>query len=408
MTKRRPTILQIIPELDTGGAELSTVEIADAIVRSGGRALVVSEGGRLEDRLAEAGGELIRLPVATKNPAKIISNARAIARLAGANGVDILHARSRAPAWSAWLAARATGIAFMTTYHGAYSEKGPIKRYYNSVMVRGLRVIANSNYTADLIRSRYATPADRIDVIYRGVDEAFDPAKVGPERIAAIQARWGVAPTARIVLLAGRLTSWKGQSVLIEAFSRLKDQASASDAVVVLAGDHQGRTDYRDGLMAQIQAAGLEDRVRLVGHEADMPAAFAAAHVSVVASTEPEAFGRTAIEAQAMGSPVIATRHGAPPETVLAPPEHGRDAQTGWLVAPGDAEDLARHLELALELSDEARTAIAERAVHHVQSSFTTTVMKFETLVVYNKVFDALAHGADIMRFDVGGPDQFA
>ena len=154
-----PTILQIIPRLDTGGAELSTIEITDAIVRGGGRALVATEGGRLASRITENGGEIVPFPAGTKNPIRILANARALERLIRMRGIDLVHARSRAPAWSALIAARRAGIPFITTYHGAYAEKGRLKRLYNSVMARAGVVIANSHYTAGLIRERYGTPA---------------------------------------------------------------------------------------------------------------------------------------------------------------------------------------------------------------------------------------------------------
>lgn len=386
MSARPATILQIVPELETGGAELSAIEMAGAITSAGGRALVVSEGGRLEADLAAAGGELIRLPVASKNPATILANASRITALVRAQNAAIIHARSRAPAWSGLIAAKRAGVTFMTTYHGAYNETGAVKRLYNSVMVRGRVVIANSHYTARLIQERYGTPEERIRVVHRGVGSAFDPSRVSESDIMALRTRWGVPAGARIILLAGRLTAWKGQKVLIEAFSQIADRPAASGSVVVLAGDHQGRETYRDGLVRQAREAGLGERVLLVGHETNMPAAFAAAHVAVVASSEPEAFGRTAVEAQAMGAPVIATRHGAPPETVRAPPEAAPGSETGWLVRPGDAQDLAEHLEAALLLAPEARREMGRRARAHVQAHFTTELMKSKTLEIYDEL----------------------
>ena len=256
MARSTPTILQVVPELETGGAELSAIEIADAISSAGGRAIVVSQGGRMEQALADAGGELIRLPVATKNPVQIWRNGRAIAAIAKREGVSLMHARSRAPAWSTLMAARQCGVPFLTTYHGAYGEGNAAKRYYNSVMVRGQMVIANSEYTARLIESRYQTPRDKIRVIHRGVAADFDPKRMSAEHIKAVRSRWGVAEGLRIVLLAGRLTSWKGQRVLIDAFAQLDRDGAAGDAVVVLAGDHQGRDAYRDGLLEQIESCG--------------------------------------------------------------------------------------------------------------------------------------------------------
>jgi len=388
----QPTILQIVPQLDTGGAELSAVEIAEAVVRAGGRALVLAEpGGRLAPRIAAAGGEVVPFPAATKNPVQMLANARAIARLARDQGVALIHARSRAPAWSALLAARRAGLRFVTTYHGAYGEPNAAKRLYNGVMARGDVVIANSGYTADLIAQRYSTPRQCIAVIHRGVDpRRFDPARFGPEELAGLRARWGVDATAPIILLAARLTGWKGQSVLVEAAARLKAAGKLGAAFIVLAGDAQGRNAYVQGLHSQIAEAGLEPRVRLVGHVDNVAMAFHAAHVTVVGSTSPEAFGRSAVEAAAMGCPVIATAIGAPPETVLAEPNAAKEAATGWLVPPGDAGALAEHLATALALSSAERLAMGKQARAHVLANFTVAAMQRRTMAVYDRLLGTI------------------
>jgi glycosyltransferase involved in cell wall biosynthesis len=385
MGLQRPTVLQIIPELDTGGAELSAIEIAAAVTRGGGRAIVLSEGGRMADRVAASGGELLLFPAATKNPLKLAMNAAAIERITRKEAVDLIHARSRAPAWSAFAAARRTKLPFVTTYHGIYNEKGRAKKLYNSVMARGDIVIANSRYTADIIKKRYATPEARIRVVYRGVDlDAFDPATIAAERIENLRRHWGVHDKQRVVLHAARLTRWKGQTDVIAAAARIRDRAS--DCVFILAGDAQGRDDYRDTLKKQIADAGVSDIVRLVGHVDDMPAAFAAAHTAIVASIEPEAFGRAAAEAQAMKCPVISTDIGAPPETVLAPPRVPREARTGWLVPPGDLRAYEVALMEALSLDETQRTTIGRRARDHVANAFSTFEMQRATLAVYDSL----------------------
>ena len=271
MAAKRPTILQIIPELDTGGAELSTIEIAEAIERAGGRAIVLSEGGRLVQRLRDTGAELQFFPAAAKNPVRLWWNGRRIAEVVRRDGVDLIHARSRAPAWSAMMAARRTGLPFVTTYHGAYNERSPLKRLYNGVMARGDVVIANSQYTADLIRMRYGTPLDRLRVIYRGVDDRwFDPAKVAAQRVTALRKEWGVKPGARVILNAARLTRWKGQNVLIEAVRLLREGGRLGSGVLVLAGDAQGRGGYQRQLEQEVQKGGVAEQVRIVGHVDDM------------------------------------------------------------------------------------------------------------------------------------------
>ncbi len=381
------TIVQIIPRLDTGGAEMATLEIVGALAGTGARAIVLSEGGRMADAVKEAGGELVAFPAATRNPLRVFANVGHLTRFLAENGVDLIHARSRAPAWSAVAAARRTGIPFVTTYHGAYGIGPPLKNAYNGVMAQGDRVIANSRYTADLIRKRHGTGEDRLRVVHRGVDlDAFDPAKVSANRIAKLKRNWGIKRGDRIVLHAARLTGWKGQRVVIEAARQLREQGGLEGAVFILAGDAQGREDYVRELEAQIVAAGLQNAVSLVGHCDDMPAAFAAANVALVASVEPEAFGRAAIEAQAMGCAVIAADLGALGETVLAPPAADAGAATGWLVPPGEPGALADAVATSLGLNASRARDIGRRARAHVAANFSLEAMRLGTLDVYREL----------------------
>ena len=365
-------VLQVLPNLIAGGVERGTLEIAEAVVAAGGRALVASAGGPLVEPLERLGARHVTLPLASKNPARVIRNAGALARLVREEGVRILHARSRAPAWSALLAARRTGAHFVTTYHGSYNEGLPGKRLYNSVMARGERVIAISNFIAVLIRERHGTDPARLRVIPRGVDPAvFDPAAVAPGRLAALRAAWDLPPGLPVVMLPGRLTRWKGQSVLLEAMARVPEAAA------VLVGN--GSASFRAELEARIAALGLGGRVRLVGHQEDMPAALMLADIVVHASTDPEAFGRTVIETQAMARPVIAADLGAPRETV-------QQGVTGWRVQPGDPAALAAVLRTALELPPAARAEIGARARAHVLARYTTRAMQEATLDVYREL----------------------
>lgn len=374
------TILQIIPRLDTGGAELATVEMTAAVVRAGGRALVLSEGGRMAEAVARAGGELMDFPAATKNPFAIAANGLRLAHLAREQGVDLIHARSRAPAWSGLIAARRAGVPFVTTYHGAYGDNAPFKTLYNSIMARGDIVIANSRYTAGRIAALHRTPAERVRVIYRGVDlVAFDPAKVGAARLQALRLRWGIAPEQPIVLHAARLTPWKGQRVVVEAAGILKAQGMLGEAVFVLAGDAQGRHGYVSELERRIAELGLADRVRLVGHCADMVGAYLAAELVLVPSVEPEAFGRASAEALAMGRAVIASDLGATPEIV-------REGETGWLVPPGDAAALAGAVLRGLRRPPLMRQRMSEAARAHVVQNFSLARMRDETLAIYDEL----------------------
>lgn len=368
-----PIVLQVLPSLETGGVERGTVEIVQAIVEAEGTALVASAGGRLVAQIQRLGGEHIALPLKTKNPWGIWRNAARLTDLIRQRRVSLVHARSRAPAWSAWIACRRTGVPFVTTYHGTYDESLPLKRLYNSVMAKGRIVIAASHYIADLVRTRHGVDPARIRVIPRGVDPAvFDPAAVSGQRIAKLAEAWRLPVEARAVVLPGRVTSWKGHRVLLDAIARLE----RTDVYCVFLGSDQGRKRYARSLEQQARRLGIADRLRLVGHTDDVPAALCLADIVVHASTKPEAFGRVVIEAQAMARPVIAADLGGPVETV-------RHGETGWRVPPGDPEALAAALRTALDMTPEDRAALGQRARASVP---TVRAMQDATLDVYEEV----------------------
>lgn len=369
-------ILQVIPELDAGGAERTTIEVAEAVVAAGGRCLVASRGGRLEADLSAAGGELVRLDMKTKNPLALWRNAARLAGVIEAEGVDLVHARSRAPAWSAKWAARRTGKPFVTTYHGTYTANSGLKRAYNAVMASGDRVIANSNFIADHVRAEHGVGEDRLRIIPRGVDMArFDPAQVSPERIAALRAHWGVQPGETVILLPGRLTAWKGQLFFIGAL----DGVRTGRVRLVCLGDAQGRTEYEASL--RTAAADRCLALALPGHASDMPAAYLAADLVVCPSLQPEAFGRTAAEALAMGAPVIAAAHGGALEVI--------DPQVaGQLAAPGDAAEWRSAVLSALDQEPGAREAQAEAGRSRITLQFSAAALQTATLQVYRELLE--------------------
>ncbi|MEM8664702.1 MAG: glycosyltransferase family 4 protein [Pseudomonadota bacterium] len=379
-------VLQVVPALETGGVERTTVDIAAALVAAGERALVASAGGRMVAELSAVGGEHITLPTQSKNVFRMRANAAALADFMEREGVDIIHARSRAPAWSALWAAAWTGRQMVTTYHGAYSETTAFKNRYNSVMARGDVVIANSAYTAALIAGRHPFAKDRIVTIARGTDLSRFGTPAAP-RGPSMRERWDVTETVPVILHMARLTTWKGQAVVLDALAKLQPMFPR-DWVCVFAGDDQGRHGYTEALQAQAGSLGLSDHVRFAGHVSDMPAAFLAADVAIVASTEPEAFGRTAAEAQAVGTPVIATAIGAPRETVLAPPSTPEHAATGRLVAPGDPDALAGAIAALLALDPNARAAMAARARTHVETRYSVHQLQDATLRVYDELLN--------------------
>ncbi|MGB4865756.1 MAG: glycosyltransferase family 4 protein, partial [Hyphomicrobium sp.] len=313
------TILQVIPRMRAGGAELGCLQIAEALVKAGNRAIVVSQGGQLVEGLRAVGAEHIEMPVATKNPVTLALNARRLAHLIRSRNVAIIHARSRAPAWSALAAARRAKIPFVTTYHSEYSERGKLKNLYNSVMARSDTVIAVSDYMAHLIRTRYHTPEQRIAIIHRAFDPAkFDPAAVTVERIAAVRKDLNADGSKPVLLLAGRITPRKAQQYLVEALGLLK-QRGAADVVCVLAGEIE-KPEFKAQLEAQAAKLGVAEALRFPGHVKDMAAAYAITDISLNIS-EQEGLPRVAIEAQAMGVPMIVSDTGPGREVALTAPD---------------------------------------------------------------------------------------
>jgi len=378
------TLLQVTPELETGGAEQTTIDVAHAVVAQGGKALVATKGGRMASRLEADGGRLAQMPAQSKNPLIMLGNAARLIDLIRREKVSLVHARSRAPAFSALWAAHATKVPFVATYHGVYNARSNLKRWYNAVMTKGDLVIANSEFTRDHIIREHNIAPEKVVAIPRGVDlTRFEPGVVGADRIAALRKAWNVADGERRlkVLLAGRLTRWKGQALMIEAMTLLK--ARGEDRVLLLlAGDDQGRKGYRAELEAAIAAAGLQAAVKLVGHCDDMPAAYLLADIAIAPSLEPEAFGRTAVEPQVMGRPAMASDHGATRETIIP-------GETGWLVAPGNAEAWADALLEACEIGAAGRQTLGQAARLRARRLYSVDAMCEATLKVYARILSS-------------------
>lgn len=379
---RPPAVMQVLPSLGAGGGgvERGTVEIAGALTGAGWRSIVVSSGGPMVREVERAGATHIELPVQSKNPFVIRGNTDRLARLAAEHNVDVIHARSRAPAWSALSAARRSGAHFVTTVHGPYGFGLPLKRLYNSVMTRGERVIAISEFIRRYILENYKkVDPHHIRLIHRGVNtDIFDPAQVSAARVIQLSEQWRLPDGVPTVMLPGRLTRWKGHHVLLEALARLGDRPVRC----LIVGGEQGRAAYRRELESLVHKLGLDSSVHLVGECRDMAAAYKIADVVVSASTEPEAFGRVVAEAQAMGKPVIAPNHGAAPEIIV--PD-----VTGWLVPPENPAALAEALEFALDLDTVERETLARKAIRRVHENFTRTRMCEATLDVYRELVGA-------------------
>ena len=374
-----PVVLQVVPSLVTGGVERGTIEIAGAVVAEGGTAIVASEGGPMENDLRRAGALHLKLPAASKNPVVMYRNIARLEQIINAYNVDIVHVRSRAPAWSAKIACQRTGRHFITTFHAPYNFSNGLKKRYNQIMAEGERVIAISEFVAQHVREHYNVDRARLRVIRRGIDIArFDPDRVSAERMIQLSTRWRLPDGVPLILMPGRLTRWKGQTVLLEALAQL----SGLDYRCVMVGSDQGRAAYRRELEDLIARHGLGGRASIMDECGDMPAAYMLSDVVVSASTDPEGFGRTVGEAQAMGRPVVASDHGGAREQIV----HER---TGFLFPSGDAAALAASLRKALSLAPEARARLHDEAVARVRSEFSKELMCARTLGLYREVLRA-------------------
>ena len=380
-TKKRsnPTVLQVLPSLEMGGGgvERGAVDVAIAVAESGARSLVVSHGGDMVRELERAKVPHFKLPLHSKNPWTILVNIGRLEKIIRENKVDIVHARSRAPAWSAFYAAKRVGAHFVTTFHGTYTGVDNfLKKYYNSIQTRGERVIVISRFIGKHIRSIYGVEENRIRLVHRGIDlDRFDPAKVSAERLVQLAKKWRLPDGMSVVMLPGRITRWKGQTIMINALAQL----GRHDIRCLLVGADQGRAGYRRELETLLQRFGLADIVHVMEHCTDMPAAYMLSDVVVSASTDPEAFGRVVAEAQAMGRPVIASDHGGVGEMV-------HSEKTGWLFPPGDAEALAGVLRRVLDLSPVEREVLTKTATDYIHKNFSKQKMCDRTLGVYNDV----------------------
>jgi glycosyltransferase involved in cell wall biosynthesis len=376
------TILQVIPQLSAGGAERTVIEVAEALAAAGANALVASAGGRLEGELTRVGGELIRIDSAgSKNPVRVYANAGAIARIVSERKIELIHARSRAPAWSAFWAARRMKKPFVTTYHGVYNAKTAAKRLYNSVMARGDVVIANSEYTARHVRQLYPDAAGKVVTIPRGVDLGrFSPDRIGASRTEPLALDWRLPASngVPVILLPARMTGWKGHREAIGAAALLAQRKDLSWRMI-FAGDSQGRRRYVEELAQLISSHDLDDRIAMVGHCSDMPAAFSLADIVIAPSNEPEAFGRVAAEAGAMGVPAIGSSIGAQSEIIV----HG---ETGLIVPPSDPPALAAAITDLLERGPAGRKAMGEAAMARIRAKFTTATLQTATLAVYDRL----------------------
>ena len=380
MSKDKVKVLQVLPELGQGGVELGTVQIAEALTAAGIENYVASSGGRMEFQLERLGVKHFKLPLKTKNPIKLWLNAKKLVEIIKENDINIVHARSRAPAWSAYWAAKMTGVHFITTFHGTYGL-GPhkIKKFYNRVMTYGEKVIAISSHIKNHLMTEYNVPENKIAFIHRCVDvEKFNPDAVTPERLKNMIEQYELPTDKKLILLIGRLTGWKGQSLLIDALAKIK---SRRDFHCIFTGDDQGRTKYTESLITKIKNYEMNDCYTFIRHTDDVPALMKACDIVVSASLDPEAFGRIAAEGEAMGKIVIASNIGGSLDNL-------KDGITGRHFISGNADDLADKLNWALDLPASEQKKMSVAAQNFVKENFTKQIMCDKTLAVYRSLID--------------------
>jgi len=371
------TVLQIIPSLNSGGAEQACVDVAAGLRAAGHRAIVVSSGGSKAREISDVGGTHITRAVNSKNPLTILANAHWLRQFIREQKIDIVHARSRAPAWSAYLATHGTSCRFVTTFHAAYKFTNPAKKHYNSVMTKADKIIAISDFIATHIHKNYGVAVEKIRTIPRGIDlDTFDIAKVTGARQEKLRKIWGIDKGQKVVFLPARLSPIKGQKILIDAMSLLP--VSMEDVVIVIAGDAQGRNDYKQMLHRAIAEGKLQERVKIVPPCEDMPAAYSLASLVIAPSLVPEGFGRAPVEAMSMGVPIIATDLGGYRETI-------RSNETGWLVPPADPQKLAETILQALHQKPEERLRMIKTAMHETRARYDKRKMVADTLEVYRE-----------------------
>ncbi len=377
------TILQIVPALYAEPSSRAAVNIAFALLQAGARALVAAADGPLVGELRAFGGEWIDLPNATVNPLRLRKNARMLENLIAAERIDIMHARSAGSAWSARVAASRIAVWLVTTLPDAPAAGRRWPAPISAALAQGDRIIAPSIYAATPVMKRYGITDEQITIIPREIDTAvFDPLAVRPERSEALRSAWRIPSHARIVLVPGRVAPWNGQIIVPDVARGLADEG-LQGVVFVIVGEHATNRSYAREIMKQAQDLGVDRLLRITGHCADMPAAFAAADIVAVTAVEPPLLGSAVAQAQAMARPVVTSDVGMLPEHVLVPPRMPEELRTGWVVAPADPIGLAQTLMLALRLDPTEYQAMAARARQFAEYMFSPQSAAAATRAVY-------------------------
>ena len=375
-------ILQIIPNMEIGGAERTVLEITSFLKDKEFSSLVLTSGGKLIGELEKENIEVIKLKIDKKNPYSIIKNFFLFIKIFREKKIDLVHVRSRAPAWSAIFAAKKIGIPVLTTWHGHVSNSSFIKKIYNSIMLKGDAVIANSAYTAERISKIYNIDLNKIDIISRGVNvESFEGSKFSNTEISNMKKIWSVDDNKIIILFPARLTRWKGHLVTIEAINLLKKEKFFDQVIFLFAGEKAGAENYIKKLNFIITKFKLQENIKLVERIENMPLAYHASDVVLSPSIKPEPFGRIPIEAQAAGKTIIASDHGAVKDTI----KNGNNF-TGFKVKPNDPQALSIAIKQSIIMDKKDLTKMHERAISNVKNNFSLENMCKKTLEVYKRL----------------------
>ena len=378
-------VLQVIPKLGYGGAETGCYDIAHYLPENNCKSFIVTSGGELIKFVDKEKVKLIRLPVHSKNPLLIFLNAFFLMGIIIFFNISIVHARSRAPAWSCLIATKLTGRKFVTTFHGTYNFNGKLKKFYNSVMVRSNLIIAGSNFIFSHIKKNYSEflkSSKKFLVIFRGINtDYFDPSTKLDTDEKKLLNRWGINNEKKIVLVPGRLTSWKGQELLIEAINLVKIDLGYEACHVVILGSDQGRNLYKKKLIRLVEQYRLNNQIKFVDHCKDMALAYHVSDIVISPSIEPEAFGRVAVEAQSMEKLIIASNIGGSNETII-------NDKTGFLFNSGNAKSLSKRIIQAITMDESAIKLIGKEGRKNIIKKFNVEKMCFSTYSEYKRLLN--------------------
>ncbi len=376
-------VLQVIPKLGYGGAETGCFDIAHYLPENNCKSFIVTSGGELLKFIDKKKVKVFRLPVQSKNPLLIFLNAIFLIGIIMFNNISIVHARSRAPAWSCLIATKLTGRKFVTTFHGTYNFKSNLKKIYNSVMTRADLIIAGSNFIFSHIKknySKYLNDKKKLMVIFRGINvDYFDPTTKLETDEKKLLKKWDIEKDKKIILLPGRLTSWKGQEVFIEAINLVNIELGYEAFYAVILGSDQGRELYKKKLIRLAEQYRLSKQIRFIDHCKDMALAYKVSDIIVSASIEPEAFGRVAVEAQSMEKPVIASNIGGSNETII-------DEKTGFLYEAGNAKALSQKILRIINSGETVLKSIGIEGRKNIIKKFNVEKMCFSTYSEYKRL----------------------